>query len=152
MAVRTKMTPKKFTRWFFYVLGTVAALALLFLIVEFTIRNWNEMRNIVLALVIGLAVAGLFRLGMWAFTPDYNYEKDPFKGPYRSRIFPTPNYFDSEEYGLLSDGRSAIPHYSNSKFIGRFPENPYAGENIGEYTWGKHSSGSWAWLHKDGSK
>jgi hypothetical protein len=147
------MTPKKFTRGFFYVLGVAFTLTLLYLILEFFIRTWSETYPVVLGIVSAAILFGLFRLAQWAFTPDYNYETDPYNGPYRSRIFPTPNYFDSEEAGLLSDGRSATPHYSNGEFIGRFPQKPYADETVGDYRWAKHPEfNSWMWIYEGDPK
>jgi len=106
------MTPKKFTRGFFYVLGTAGALALLFLITEFVIRNWSEMWDIFLALLITGAIFGLFRLGMWAFAPESvrSYKNPPKK-------WTTPDYYQPSAMHL-SDGRSCSPHYENNKFIG----------------------------------
>ena len=64
------MTPKKFTRGVFYVLGSAALVTLLYFIVEFIIRNWNSLWDIFL--VVGLlgVVYGVFRLGMWAFSNE----------------------------------------------------------------------------------
>lgn len=136
------MNAKQLTRGLFYVLGAVAALALMFLITEFTIRNWNEMRNIVLALVIGLAVAGLFRLGYWAFSPDpvSNYKNPP-------KRWTAPDYYQPSAMHL-SDGRSCSPHYENNKFIGNYPHVPYNNETIGDYTWSKQDNGIWMWTRK----
>lgn len=146
------MTLKKFTRGFFYLIGIAAAAILLYYFIDYSIRYWDEVWNIYLVAAILLSALALFNLARWAFTPDYNYETDPFKGPYRYRIFPLPDYFDSEEAGLLSDGRSAIPHHKNGTFIGRFPETPYADEKIGDYRWGKsyefNSKGEWMWIYE----
>lgn len=66
------MTPKKFTRGIFYVLGTVSLVTILFYVTEFVIRNWSSLWDIFLIFGILGAVYGLFRLAMWAFSGDKN--------------------------------------------------------------------------------
>lgn len=140
------MTAKKFTRGFFYVLGIAAAFALLYLILEFFLRRWSELYPVAIGLALTVVVIAFIRLAAWAFTPDpvYNYKNPPYG-------WTAPDYTLEGAY-CLSDGRRCIPHYNGGKFTGNFPEDPYIGETVGDYTWGKHSSGSWVWLHKDGSK
>lgn len=138
------MTPKKFTRGIFYVLGTVSLVTILFYVTEFVIRNWSSLWDIFLIFGILGAVYGLFRLAMWAFSEEKPY---PFQYKPMPSNYPTPNYFDSEKAGLLSDGRAATPLYKNNKFMGRVPQKPFLNERVGDYRWGKSHHGDWVWIY-----
>lgn len=139
------MNPKKLTRGAFYVLFVVAGAFALYLLTDLTIRYWDVASHVLLAIAISGAVVGLINLAFWAFN---DYEKpEPFTYHPMPPFYPTPDYYTSEEYGLLSDGRAAVPTYDNSKFIGRFPENPFLNERVGDYRWGKSDHGDWIWLY-----
>lgn len=139
------MTPKKFTRGAFYVLFGVAGGFALYLLTDLAIRYWDAASHVLLALAISGAVVGLFKLGFWAFD---DYEKpEYFKYSPMPTTYPVPNYFDSEEAGLLSDGRAATPLYRNNKFMGRVPEKPFLNERVGDYRWGKSHHGDWVWIY-----
>lgn len=72
MDVINKMTAKKLTRGLFYVLGTVSAIAILYLVVDFSIRHWSSLWDIYLITGVLAAAYGLFRLAMWAFSGEKN--------------------------------------------------------------------------------
>lgn len=140
------MTPKKFTRGLFYVLaGTGIALALYY-IVPGIIRNWSKVSDLFLAIALCGVFYGFFRLFMWAFLTD----DDTYKPKKQPRNWQTPDYYQASAMHL-SDGRSCTPRYYNKEFIGNFPHDPYVGEKIGDYTWGKNDNGLWMWI-REGEK
>lgn len=64
------MTPKQFTRGFFYVIGALGSITLLYFVTEFVIRNWASLWDVFLIFAILGALYGFFRLFMWAFISD----------------------------------------------------------------------------------
>ena len=139
------MTPKKFTRGAFYALFIAVGLVALYYIVDLCFRYWDLAFRVILAVAIAGGFLLLFKLANWAFD---DYEKpEYFKYSPMPANYQTPNYFDSEEAGLLSDGRAATPLYRNNKFLGRVPQKPFLNERVGDYRWGKSHHGDWVWIY-----
>lgn len=138
------MTPKKFTRGFFYTLfGAFVSAAVVGTVMLF-VTEWDSLWVIACAIGVGLGCYLLLKLYNWAFSGEKPY---PFQYSPMPTHYPVPNYFNSEEAGLLSDGRSAVPFYKSGKFAGRLPENPFLDERVGDYRWGKSHHGDWVWIY-----
>lgn len=138
------MTPKKFTRGFFYALLFVGAVSILYMLTDIAIRHWDVASDVLLILGVCLGVLGLVQLARWAFSEEKPY---PFQYKTMPPSYPVPDYFDSEEAGRLSDGRDATPLYNNGKFMGRVPQKPFLDERVGDYRWGKSHHGDWVWIY-----
>lgn len=138
------MNAKKFTRGFFYTLLAAGALVILYMLTDIAIRHWDVASDVLLTFGVCLGVLGLVQLARWAFSEEKPY---PFQYKLMPPTYPVPNYFDSEEAGLLSDGRAATPLYSSGKFVGRIPEKPFLDERVGDYRWGKSHHGDWVWIY-----
>lgn len=64
------MTPKKFTRWFFYAFFAVGFTLFVGYATEAIVRNWYVVSPIFLSLALMAAIYGLFRLYTWAFLTE----------------------------------------------------------------------------------